>query len=91
MLGALSVDDDTLHWLVNRQIDDNDDKGGFSGRVNKNGDTCYSFWVGGALDVYSYRNIDTDPQPNGIYLCGMESHLSPFEYSASPARWIWQS
>lgn len=23
----------------------------FNGRCNKNGDTCYAFWVGGTLDV----------------------------------------
>lgn len=25
--------------------------GGFNGRTNKRGDTCYSFWVGASLDV----------------------------------------
>jgi len=51
MLGTLTVENDTIHWLVNRQIDGEKDKGGFNGRVNKPGDTCYSFWAGGALDI----------------------------------------
>jgi geranylgeranyl transferase type-1 subunit beta len=53
MLGDLSEgNDDTVRWLVNRQVaTDDEEKGGFNGRVNKPADTCYSFWVGGALDV----------------------------------------
>lgn len=55
MLDALHTEntDDTVRWLVSRQINsDNRDHGGFNGRVNKLADTCYSFWVGGALDVF---------------------------------------
>lgn len=62
MLGALEDDDrdDTVHWLVNRQINSNDhENGGFNGRVNKSADTCYSFWVGGALDVSSFGTLLT--------------------------------
>lgn len=54
MLAALDSEDtdNTIRWLVNRQIGiDDNDYGGFNGRVNKLADTCYSFWVGGALDV----------------------------------------
>jgi geranylgeranyl transferase type-1 subunit beta len=54
MLGALQTvpKDDTIRWLVNRQVcSDDHEKGGFNGRVNKPADTCYSFWVGGTLDV----------------------------------------
>jgi geranylgeranyl transferase type-1 subunit beta len=61
MLGALDVENsgDTIHWLTSRQINsDNSGHGGFNGRVNKPSDTCYSFWVGGALDVI----------PNGTHL-----------------------
>lgn len=31
--------------------------GGFCGRINKSGDTCYSFWVGGALDVLGFAEL----------------------------------
>lgn len=52
MFGALPVEaDDTIRWLAHRQISSGKGKGGFNGRVNKPADTCYSFWVGGALDV----------------------------------------
>jgi prenyltransferase beta subunit len=54
MLDALDSGntDDTIRWLVNRQIASNDHaNGSFNGRVNKPADTCYSFWAGAALDV----------------------------------------
>jgi geranylgeranyl transferase type-1 subunit beta len=52
MLGALGTDnEDTIHWLVYRQSTEPEEMGGFNGRVNKPADTCYSFWVGGVLDV----------------------------------------
>ena len=57
MLGALPVEnrDDTVRWLASRQINSDDrNHGGFNGRVNKPADTCYSFWVGGAMDVGSF-------------------------------------
>lgn len=55
----------TRSWLVHRQVQypdvlyadadyeyyDDDDTGGFNGRENKLGDTCYSWWVVGLLDV----------------------------------------
>lgn len=51
MLGGLGTDNDTVYWLVSRQSTERDETGGFNGRVNKPVDTCYSFWVGGVLDV----------------------------------------
>ncbi|KAG5437522.1 hypothetical protein PCANB_000950 [Pneumocystis canis] len=39
----------TLKWLLKKQLSDIEDFGGFQGRTNKSSDTCYSFWVGGAL------------------------------------------
>ena len=33
------------HWCMQRQV------GGFQGRVNKDPDTCYSFWVGASLKM----------------------------------------
>lgn len=57
----------TIRWLVNRQVDypktieayrdeeyeywDEDDIGGFNGRENKFGDTCYSWWVTASLKL----------------------------------------
>jgi geranylgeranyl transferase type-1 subunit beta len=62
-----------LRWLVARQTrnldPDNDDEEeleagfvspspiGFNGRCNKIGDTCYTFWVAGALKVCQLFNI----------------------------------
>ncbi|KAG5513921.1 hypothetical protein PMAC_000543 [Pneumocystis sp. 'macacae'] len=39
----------TIEWLLKRQLSDTENFGGFEGRMNKSSDTCYSFWVGGAL------------------------------------------
>lgn len=41
----------TIKWLLKRQLSDTEDFGGFEGRMNKSSDTCYSFWIGGALKV----------------------------------------
>jgi len=62
MLGALDSEnhEDTIRWLMNRQIssaDENQD-GGFNGRVNKLADTCYAFWAGGSLEVSSRSSLD---------------------------------
>ncbi len=35
----------TLQWCLRRQIE------GFQGRINKPGDTCYSFWIGASLQL----------------------------------------
>mmetsp|Transcript_21508 Transcript_21508/g.40150 ORF Transcript_21508/g.40150 Transcript_21508/m.40150 type:complete len:361 (-) Transcript_21508:393-1475(-) len=47
LLGRLDdVDEPSLvHFLVSRQMK------GFNGRINKIPDTCYTFWVGGTLQV----------------------------------------
>lgn len=34
-----------LNWCLKRQVD------GFQGRVNKNTDTCYAFWIGASLQI----------------------------------------
>eukprot|EP00088_Acartia_fossae_P039558 TRINITY_DN41184_c0_g1_i2.p1 TRINITY_DN41184_c0_g1~~TRINITY_DN41184_c0_g1_i2.p1 ORF type:complete len:371 (+),score=48.66 TRINITY_DN41184_c0_g1_i2:39-1151(+) len=42
-----------VHWLINRQ------RHGFNGRPDKDDDTCYTFWIGGALhllDASEYVN-----------------------------------
>ena len=48
------------HWCLQRQV------GGFQGRVNKDPDTCYSFWVGGSLQLLGQgggflAQVDTAP------------------------------
>jgi len=40
-----------LHFLVSRQV------GGLNGRINKVPDTCYTFWVGGALQALGHQNL----------------------------------
>lgn len=48
--------------------------GGFCGRINKRGDTCYSFWVGGALDVLGHAEL-MDMRANRRFLLGQTQHL----------------
>ena len=48
--------------------------GGFCGRINKRGDTCYSFWVGGALDVLGHVGL-MDMKANRRFLLGQTQHL----------------
>lgn len=44
-----------LYWCLNRQSD------GFSGRVGKSEDTCYSFWIGATICMLGARHlVDTD-------------------------------
>ncbi|CAM0878734.1 unnamed protein product [Alopecurus aequalis] len=44
-----------LEWCLQRQAGD----GGFHGRRNKPSDTCYAFWIGGALKMIgAYHLID---------------------------------
>ena len=53
-----------LKFLVNRQV------GGFNGRINKKPDSCYTFWVGGALAVLGMdRFIDREEARKFLYLC----------------------
>eukprot|EP00842_Homolaphlyctis_polyrhiza_P004175 jgi/Hompol1/4759/HPOL_001841-RA len=37
--------DKTIFWLLSRQVE------GFQGRPDKPADTCYTFWIGGALEM----------------------------------------
>jgi len=68
------VDDDTIRWLASRQISTEDEeKGGFNGRVNKPADTCYSFWVGGALDILGVKEFVSSDM-NRQYLLTYTQH-----------------
>jgi len=51
-------------FLVSRQI------GGFNGRINKKPDTCYTFWVGGALQILGMEDyIDSDTTREFVLSC----------------------
>ena len=53
-----------VRWLLLKQVY------GFSGRPNKDNDTCYSFWIGGALKLLgSYHLINHTENINFIELC----------------------
>jgi len=41
--------DDLLKWCLERQVS------GFQGRINKDADTCYSFWIGASLHLLGYH------------------------------------
>ena len=43
--------DDLQGWCLRRQLNSEGSVGGFQGRVNKDADSCYSFWIGGTLNL----------------------------------------
>lgn len=47
---------------------------GFNGRCNKRGDTCYSFWVGGSLDVLKQLDL-IDMRANRRFLLEKTQHF----------------
>ncbi|KAH0565710.1 hypothetical protein GP486_000902 [Trichoglossum hirsutum] len=52
---------------------------GFGGRCNKSSDTCYSFWVGGALAILDRVNlIDTSANRRFLLECTQHSVLGGF-------------
>jgi len=94
MLRALRTEDteDTKRWLAGLQINsETSSHGAFSGRVNKPADTCYSFWVGGALDVlHPYMRVDLDPWCATLYFSRVEQGVSPVPDTTSKIWWIWK-
>jgi geranylgeranyl transferase type-1 subunit beta len=40
-----------LHWLVQRQVS------GFQGRINKDQDSCYSWWIGATLQMLGFFDV----------------------------------
>ena len=64
---VLSTDgwkEDLIHWCAHRQI------GGFQGRPNKVEDTCYSYWIGGTLQVLGYDDLlDRDVLTDFVLSC----------------------
>jgi len=52
-LDALPHRDGLIRWCVERQ------SSGFQGRINKDADTCYSFWIGASLAILgAYSLVD---------------------------------
>jgi len=52
-LQDLSHKDALVKWCIERQLV------GFQGRINKKDDTCYSFWIGGSLQLLnSYQFVN---------------------------------
>lgn len=47
---------------------------GFNGRCGKRGDTCYSFWVGGSLDVLKKLHL-IDVKANRRFLLEKTQHF----------------
>ena len=47
---------------------------GFQGRAGKLADTCYSFWVGGSLDILGHSSLINQPL-NREFLVGKTQHL----------------
>lgn len=60
--------DKLIRWLINRQAD------GFNGRPNKLTDTCYSFWVGGALKMLNVFHL-TDFMANREFVMSTEDSV----------------
>lgn len=66
------VDPETLEnikrWCIFRQVD------GFQGRPNKPVDTCYSFWIGGALKILGAFEL-TDYPANRSYILETQDNI----------------
>jgi len=53
---------DTLLWCLSRQGN------GFQGRANKPPDTCYSFWIGAAIEILGgYQFVDYEDNKKFLY------------------------
>lgn len=63
-------------WLLSRQID------GFQGRPNKPVDTCYSFWIGGALKILGAFDL-VDFKQNEMFVL-----LTQHNVAGGFAKWI---
>jgi len=54
-LDLLPHKDKLVQWLVERQVS------GFQGRINKDPDTCYSFWIGSSLIMLDALHLANHP------------------------------
>lgn len=80
LLGRLDgIDRENLErFLVSRQC------GGFNGRINKVPDTCYTFWVGGALQMLGRVNW-IDQATTRSFLLSCQSPIGGFsKYAGKP-------
>lgn len=89
--GGASWPQDTLHWLVSRQVDylgeiytntsypswNADDTGGFNGRDNKFADTCYSWWCTAGMCIMNkgYLRLTNIPQATRYLLERTQNRL----------------
>jgi geranylgeranyl transferase type-1 subunit beta len=63
-LGAVADRSALEEFLVSRQV------GGFNGRINKEPDTCYTFWAGGSLQLLGLAHlIDCDSARRFVMSC----------------------
>ena len=57
-----------VYWCVNRQC--HSKSAGMQGRPNKDEDTCYSYWIGGTLELLNSTNyINTTRLKNYVLSC----------------------
>jgi len=64
LLDTLPRKQELVQWCLERQVS------GFQGRVNKVPDTCYSFWIGSALDLLGFHSYVNLPALRGhTYSC----------------------
>ncbi|XP_078178221.1 prenyltransferase family protein [Carex rostrata] len=71
-----------VEWCLQRQGAD----GGFQGRANKPSDTCYAFWVGGALKMLGlYHLINQSALRDFLLSCQSPyGGFTKFQYEAIP-------
>lgn len=62
---------DLIRWCVSRQIK------GMQGRPNKLEDTCYSYWIGGTLEILGYGNL-LDKNALNEYVMECQTDLGGF-------------
>lgn len=67
---------DVVKWCVMRQ------RKGFCGRVNKEADTCYSFWIGGTLKLLGFENLINDV--NEDFLLEMQDNGFKRDFDSTP-------
>eukprot|EP01099_Mayorella_cantabrigiensis_P002803 TRINITY_DN2252_c0_g1_i1.p1 TRINITY_DN2252_c0_g1~~TRINITY_DN2252_c0_g1_i1.p1 ORF type:complete len:329 (+),score=50.34 TRINITY_DN2252_c0_g1_i1:76-987(+) len=73
-LDELPHKEELVNWCVERQLT------GFQGRINKDPDTCYGWWVGASLSLLnSYELIDF--QLNSAFIMGCQKKIGGFSKS----------
>jgi len=71
LIGSLSElphKEELVHWLIDRQIT------GFQGRINKDPDTCYSFWIGSSLKLLDRLDLVNDELCKGFTRSSQQSY-----------------